>query len=534
MPPKITRLIAGAKVVKKGLNYLNDQQESKLESNSQRTVSASIQINSNSIALSISIEKKTAIDRLLTQAKYRVFAQLRDKIIEDRIHANFYNLFQQEQGVLQFLDDHPVIKRLLINQIKTCIKDFFEELNPNPPVALRQVHTQRIEPARSPVITTTSICLTISVEKQTAIDRLLTQTKYRVFIQLRDHIIEHRINANFYNLFHQEESLIQFLNDHPAMKKMFLKQLNTCMKEFFEELNYKKSIYQAPPPIVDPQLARISVILHSIESAPNDNMGALQARDLDAQTIGHLCLGPYKTTFSARYKAILERLQTPQLLTILKLTNDKNTSIFSLYHSNRFDVCALISKCQDNPKVFCQIIDSFKFDEETIQSLVNVFRLKGKIRTYLLSLPDEPNNWLLLDRCLDQSTSIGNFCAKEANRFFTTGLERETVASIRKKVNARIKPKEPDIREQQQTAALHTEELNEPSFSEHFEPLPYTPGPEIKNAPRDLMLRLENKSENDFWIYTGCAIAILVLLVGAIYKFRNLPEDNISQFKPSM
>ncbi len=96
-------------------------------------VHLSIQGEKGSIDLSISREHQK-IDDLLKKEKYQILRQLRDHLIKEKIKADFYSLLQERSGLINFLNEHPLIKRLFMQQINKCIDEFFQELTQKSPV----------------------------------------------------------------------------------------------------------------------------------------------------------------------------------------------------------------------------------------------------------------------------------------------------------------------------------------------------------------------------------------------------------------
>ncbi|HBI22152.1 MAG TPA: hypothetical protein DDY37_06170, partial [Legionella sp.] len=253
------------------------------------------------------------------------------------------------------------------------------------------------QPLSPPALTATSAyhmqaSVSISTQKKEAIDLLLKVQRYLVLVQLRDRITKDRINVDFYSLFLQKQGLIEFLQQHPRIAHLFLDQVQNCIGSFFEDLDRVISSPKEPTLVprqvnrpgadlseADKKARRLRYKLLNIESCPHsEKMRLLQERDSDDQnSIGHLCLG-LNYELRRRYADILQSLEPNALFIILKLSNRQKASIYSLYYASGLDLCALISNCQDDPNVFCDILEHFTIDIQTIQSLVNIYGLKEK------------------------------------------------------------------------------------------------------------------------------------------------------------
>ena len=403
----------------------------------------------------------------------------------------------------------------------------------------------------------TYVDVSVTNIQKVAIDRLLSNVKYRVLNELRSRLQNDRIEVNFYALVLQKDRLNDFFQFYPALSQFFRQKVIDCIDSFLTELNTMTN--QEKTTLLSPTGQSLSEVdprergLQQLESTHSENekillLKAMYRKKAD-QTIGHLCLA-YNCAYKYRYKNILCSLQPHNLFTILKMTrrSDKET-IFSLYCKAGLDVCDLISGCKEDPKVFCEIIEFFTIDNKTIQSLVNVFGLKKAIRTYLLNLPDTQTTWDLLDRCLNPATSIGNFCAKEANRtgLFQQGGTRETVQVLRDKVNARIipitnavlieehsrvmpPPSAPPLSEEETKNHLQSSSQSKSfrnviaesnvSTTEYFHQPSETTAisfiPSMRNA-------------SEFWFYTTCATAIIAVGIAFLYAYLNTDVSTEAQ-----
>jgi hypothetical protein len=366
----------------------------------------------------------------------------------------------------------------------------------------------------------------LNKQKQ-AIDFLLSfNPQYRVFEDLRSFIQNNQIKINFYALVLQEDRLRAFFENYPTFNPLLLNRILGCINNFLSDvdstLKNKNPSQQRLIP-VDPRYKKLYAI--NIAASEEIKMHLLQIIGKDKQTIGHLCLEPHGK-YNRWYKNILCSLQTHNLFNILKCADQQNQTIFALYCKVGLNACDLLSGCKKDPKVFCDMIEYFQIDNQTIQSLANVFGLKKTIRTYLLNLPDTQTTWDLLDRCLNPETSIGNFCAKEANRFglFQQGNIRETVLAIRTKINARI--------------VLVTEALVEPVTVVTVAPLAPSPIDEIVTHRPFLHNTSQSKAiewvpavnkSSEFWLYTTCATAIIAVGIAFLYAYLNTDVSTEAQ-----
>ena len=361
--------------------------------------------------------------------------------------------------------------------------------------------------------------VSISDKQKRIIDGLLSfNPQYRVFEELRCLLEQNRISVNFYALVLKEERLIDFFQNYPVLSPLVLNRIRGCINNFlidFDIAMRDKDTVQQQLKCLDPRGKRISAINRA--ASEQIKMHLLQIIGKNKQTIGHLCLEPHGR-YNRWYKNILCSLQPHNLFNILKCADQQNQTIFALYCKVGLNACDLLSGCKEDPTVFCEMIEYFQMDNQTIQSLANVFGLKKIIRTHLLNLPDTQASWDLLDRCLNPATPIGNFCAKEANRtgLFQKGGIRETVLAIRGKVNARIVP--------------ITEALAEPVTVVTVVPSPsslideiVTHRPFSCNTCPSKAIELVpaiNKS-SDFWFYTTCAITIIAVGIAFLYAYLN-------------
>jgi hypothetical protein len=291
----------------------------------------------------------------------------------------------------------------------------------------------------------------------------------------------------------------------------------------YDDVSISKDTVQDQLKCINPREKRICAINKA--ASEQITMHLLQMIGKNKQTIGHLCLEPHGK-YNRWYKNILCSLQPHNLFNVLKCADQQNQTIFALYCKVGLNACDLLSGCKKDPKVLCDMIEYFEIDNQTIQSLANVFGLKKIIRTYLLNLPDKQANWDLLDRCLNPETPIGNFCAKEANRFglFQQGGTRETVLAIRTKVNARIVPITEAMTE---AVTVVTVAPTAPSLIEEI----VTHRPFVHNTSQSNAIEwvpAVNKS-SEFWFYTTCATAIIAVCIAFLYAYLNTDVSTEAQ-----
>lgn len=96
---------------------------------------------------------------------------------------------------------------------------------------------------------------------------------------------------------------------------------------------------------------------------------------------------------------------------------------------------------EKDPAIFYNAIQTFELHPSVMQKLVNEVGLKGRIRNYLLSLPDEENYLFALQACIDPNTKIGKFCDMPANYLWSRKRSEpsKTIVSIGLKIENIIK-----------------------------------------------------------------------------------------------